>query len=260
MPQEAKITPFRSPVHGAPGPAPDVAARPPTGDEARRSFLRMVSHELRTPLNAIIGFSEILNQELCGPIGSLQYKEYAGLIGQSGYRLLKLVNQILDIVRLEGQSADLDLAAEALEPVIAAAFKPLQSEADAAGAILVIEDADALPDVMADSRGLQTVLTNLLQNAIAYSPPGGRITVRARVAGPMVAIEIQDQGPGVPAADLDRIMRPFEQGQQALTRHTEGAGLGLPIVRLLCEAMGGELSLSCAPGEGLTARVSLPAA
>jgi signal transduction histidine kinase len=256
MPQEAKITPF-TPAAPLADSAP---ARAPAADEARRSFLRMVSHELRTPLNAIIGFSEIINQELCGPIGSAQYKEYAGLIGQSGHRLLKLVNQILDIVRLEGQAAELDLQAEALEPIVEAAFKQLRPEAEAAGVALVLEDEAGLPEVIADPRGLQTILADLLQNAVAYSPAGGRVVVRVVRDGTMAAIEVQDQGPGVPAADLERITRPFEQGQQALTRPTQGAGLGLPIVRLLADAMGGALVLRSPPGQGLTALVALPAA
>lgn len=229
-------------------------------EDSRRSFLRMVSHELRTPLNSIIGFSEIINHELCGPIGSPQYKEYAGLIGQSGHRLLKLVNQILDIVRLEGDNADLDLQPEALASLVDDAFCQVREEAEAQGAVLTTEGLDDLPDARADARAVQTALVNLLQNAIAVSSPGGRIAVRGRQEDGFVMLAVEDFGCGVRAEDLPRIIRPFEQGEHALTRRSEGAGLGLPIVRLLCEAMGGRLDLRSAPGEGFTATICLPMA
>jgi len=256
MPSPANITAFPTPA-----PALEAAtARRSAGDEARRSFLRIVSHELRTPLNSIIGFSEILNQELCGPIGSPQYKDYAGLIGQSGHRLLKLVNQILDIVRLEDKSAELNLGPEALEPLVEDAFNQVREEAQSRGVALHLEDARALPDVTADPRAMQTVLINLLQNAIAFAPEASPVSVRGRLIAGTVVVEIEDRGPGVAPEDLDRILRPFEQGGQALTRQGQGAGLGLPITRLLCQAMGGELELRSVPGAGFTAVVTLPAA
>lgn len=227
-------------------------------DDMRRSFLRMVSHELRTPLNAIIGFSEILGHELCGPLGAPQYREYAQLIGDSGHRLLRLINQILEIVRLESGDADLDLQRELLAPLVQAAFGQMQDEAAAAGVRLDMTDGDGVEGVV-DARALGSVLANLLQNAITHSPPGGLVTVRVRPCRQCVIVEVQDQGLGVAAADLDRIMRPFEQAEHALTRSTQGAGLGLPIARLLCDAMNGSLELSSAPGRGLTAQVTLPA-
>jgi signal transduction histidine kinase len=242
------------------GPAFGASERRAAADDSRRSFLRMVSHELRTPLNSIIGFSEILNQELCGPIGSPQYKEYAGLIGQSGHRLLKLVNQILDIVRLEGDAADLDLSPEPLDPVVQDAFHQLRDEAAPRGVRLEVDVAGPLPDVIADPRAVRTILINLLQNAVAAAPSGSVIHVRARRFGAEVCIEVQDYGDGVESEDLDRIVRPFEQGEHALTRHTQGAGLGLPIVRLLAEAMSGRLELRSSRGAGFIAAVTLPAA
>ena len=249
------------PAHAIALEAADTSPeRTAAADDTRRSFLRMVSHELRTPLNSIIGFSEILNHELCGPIGSPQYKEYAGLIGQSGHRLLKLVNQILDIVRLEGENADLDLQPEALAPLVSDAFGQVREEAEANGSVLSAQALDDLPDARVDARAVQTALVNLLQNAIAFSPAGAPIVVRGRREGASVMVEVEDVGCGVRAEDLPRIIRPFEQGEHALTRRSEGAGLGLPIVRLLCEAMGGRLELRSAPGEGFTATLCLPIA
>jgi signal transduction histidine kinase len=228
-------------------------------DDQKRSFLRMVSHELRTPLNAVIGFSEILSCELYGPLGAPQYKEYAGLVHESGLKLLRLVNQIVEIARLEGHVTDLDLGEEDLDYAIEDVILQLRAEASARGVRIVAPHAGTLPAVRADGRGLRTILTNLLQNAVTHSPQGGQIAVFAtRIGGGMVEIEIGDQGAGVDPADLARLIRPFEQGGNTLTRSSEGAGLGLPIVDMLAQAMGGALRLKSTPGEGFTAIVTLP--
>jgi signal transduction histidine kinase len=230
-------------------------------DDRKRSFLRMVSHELRTPLNAVIGFSEILSHELYGPLGSPQYKEYAAIVHDSGLKLLKLVNQIVEIARLEGQVTDLDVTPEALDEAFDDTIELLKAEIAQRQITITIRDAGALPSVMADSRGLRTMLTNLLQNAITHSPVGGEILVAARpLLGGAVEIGIADQGPGVDPTDLPRLLRPFEQGGTALTRSSEGAGLGLPIVDLLAQAMNGSLRLSSRLGAGFTALLTLPQA
>jgi signal transduction histidine kinase len=241
------------------------AARQPRGrreavlDEAKRSFLRMVSHELRTPLNSILGFSEIIASELYGPLGAPQYKEYAGIIRASGNRLLKLVNQILEIARLEGRAVDLDLRSEALDHALDDVLDGLHDEIQARRVSVAVEAQGELPCVIADPRGLRSILSNLIQNAVAFSPEGGLVCVKAEPAGHMVDIAIADQGPGVDPEDIPRLLRPFEQGENALTRRAEGAGLGLPIVELLCTAMNGRLKLNSVPGCGLTAIVRLPA-
>ncbi len=243
-------------------PAPH-AAQPTPGrldEEAKRSFLRMISHELRTPLNSIIGFSEVLRQELCGPLGSEQYKEYAAFISNSGHQMLRLVNQIVEIVRLESQAETMDLAPEPLDLALGEAFQQLSPEARALGVRLVAEHMDDMPAVLADARALRTVLVNLLQNGLSHSPQGEMVLVRALCTGPTVHIEIQDRGPGFDPDDLPRLMRPFEQGEHTLTRSGDGAGLGLPIAKLLTEGMGGTLDIRTAPGEGLTAIIGLPAA
>ncbi len=229
-------------------------------DETKRSFLRMVSHELRTPLNSILGFSEIIASELYGPLGAPQYKEYAGIIRTSGNRLLKLVNQILEIARLEGRAMDMDLRPEALDHALDDALDGLREEIAARGATFVIEGQGALPSVIADARGLRNVLTNLIQNAVAFGPEDATVRVWAQSHGDEVEIHIADRGPGVDPDDIPRLLRPFEQGENALTRRSEGAGLGLPIVELLCLAMNGRLKLQSSPGEGLIATVRLPGA
>lgn len=260
----AQAAPVNREIPHAPAAAPESvrprARRETAMDEAKRSFLRMVSHELRTPLNSILGFSEIISSELYGPLGAPQYKEYAGIIRASGNRLLKLVNQILEIARLEGHAMDLDLRAEALDHALDDVLDSLHEEIAARGMTVVVEGQGHLPAVTADPRGLRNILTNLIQNAVAFSPEGSTVCVKAEHRGTMVDISIVDQGPGVEAADIPRLLRPFEQGENALTRRAEGAGLGLPIVELLCTAMGGRLKLVSTPGQGLTAVVRLPAA
>ena len=229
-------------------------------EEQKRSFLRMVSHELRTPLNSILGFSEILTAELYGPLGAPQYKEYAGIIHASGQKLLKLVNQVLEIARLEGRTIDFETASEALEPAIDDVVVGLKPEIRARGVEIEVVGEGELPPVVADGRGLRSILTQLVHNAVAFSPEGGCVRIEARRVDAEVEIQIHDEGDGVHPDELHRLMAPFEQGENALTRKAEGAGLGLPIADLTCRAMGGRLRLSSAPGQGLTAIVCLPAA
>jgi signal transduction histidine kinase len=227
-------------------------------DDAKRSFLRMVSHELRTPLNSIIGFSEIIAKELCGPLGSPQYREYAEHVRQSGHKLLRLVNQVLEIARLEGHVTDLDQVSEPLDHAIDDALDTLREDIKARAVRVTVVGQGQLPAVKADPRGLRTVLINLLQNAVTFTPEGGEVRVRASARPGRVLIEIEDDGEGVDEAEIPRLLRPFEQGESALTRSTEGAGLGLPIVNLLCHAMRGALRLVSPPGRGLKAMVLLP--
>jgi signal transduction histidine kinase len=239
-----------------------TAARRDTAlEESKRSFLRMVSHELRTPLNSILGFSEILSAELYGPLGAPQYKEYAGIIRSSGLRLLKLVNQILDIARLESGAMDLDLRPESLDHAIDDALDTLHDELATRRTRIVVEGQGSLPSVVADPRGLRNVLANLIQNAAVFSPEGAQVRIGVQAAeGGAIDISIADNGPGLDPADIPRLLKPFEQGENALTRRSEGAGLGLPTCSLLCQAMNGRLKIGSAPGEGVTAKVRLPAA
>ncbi len=259
MPEAASVLQAESPP--TTGEAPASASRRRTAmDAQKRSFLRMVSHELRTPLNSIIGFSEIISRELCGPLGSPQYKEYAEHVRLSGLKLLRLVNQVVEIARLEGHVTDLEPRPEPLDHAVDDVLDQLQAEIVARRITVTVEGRGHLPDVTADPRGLRTVLSNLLQNAITFSPEEGEVRLRARRSPGGVRICIEDDGEGVAPQEIPRLLRPFEQGQNALTRSTEGAGLGLPIVDLLCHAMGGALRLVSEPGRGLRAEVLLPSA
>jgi len=240
-------------------PAIHGAARRAAAEAGRRSFLRLVSHELRTPLNSIIGFSEIIARELHGPIGDPRYREHAEMVRASGQKLLKLVNDVIDLARLEAGVVDLDVRPEDPLGVLEDVVETLASDARARGVRLSIEPMPT-PWVLADDRGLKSALGQLVQNAIAFSPEGGVVRLSLRVTTDGVVFDVVDQGQGVPIQDLKRILRPFEQGADALTRHSEGAGLGLPIARLLAEAMGGKLRLQSEPGRGLCASIYLPAA
>lgn len=249
--------------HETPAPAARGARseelRRVADDASRRSLLRLISHELRTPLNSIIGFSEIIARELHGPINEPKYREHAEIVRDAGHRLLKLVNDVMELARLESGLVELDL--EPLEPeaILAKVAATLAEEvAKAEVHIKIVPLPGAL--VTADGRGLKTVLTQILQNAIDHSPKGGLVTLSVRRAGERIVLDVTDEGPGVPIEDLPRILRPFEQAGNTLTRRSEGAGLGLPIAGRLAEAMGGRLRLSCEPGRGLCASVYLPAA
>ncbi|MBS0335023.1 MAG: HAMP domain-containing histidine kinase [Proteobacteria bacterium] len=235
-------------------PEPTNAPQPPPTEDPRRAFLRLVSHELRTPLNSILGFSEILSAELYRPLGSPQYKEYAEIIRGSGKKLLKLVNQVLEIGRLEG--VKLDVGPEAVEPALEAAVAACAHDFARGVRPRIVEGPD-LPLVLADPWGLRTVLGHLVQNAAAFAPDGGEVRLRAEALKGHVDVFVEDDGEGVDPADLPRLMQPFEQGENALVRRVEGAGLGLAICELTCGAMGAQLKLTSRPGQGLTARVRL---
>ena len=245
-----------------PPPAPAPARRPfrrPAEDAGKRSFLRTVSHELRTPLNAVIGFSEIIARELHGPIGDPRYAEHAARVRESGLELLSLVNQILDIARLESGAMDMDLRPEPVEEVLAEALGAAREAAAARDVRLVPTLEPGAEQVVCDRRGLSAVLAALLSNAVTASPAGAEVRLTARRVGERVHLEVADAGPGIPADDLPRLMRPFEQGENALVRRGKGAGLGLPLARLFCQAMDGRLQLRN-DDAGVTATVRLPAA
>ena len=227
-------------------------------EEAKRSFLRMISHELRTPLNSIIGFSEVLRQQPNGPLAR-EYLEYAAIIGDSGTKMLKMVNQIVEIVRLESQAADLDIRPEPLESLVEEVLLSLRQDARTLNVRLAAENLETMPWVQADPRALKTVLANLLHNAMAHAPEGDVVTVRARRDGGQVAIEVEDHGPGVDAADVARLMRPFQKGE-APSRGPDGAGLGLPIALLYSRALSGDLDIRTDLGQGFTAIATVPAA
>ncbi|MHB8530439.1 MAG: sensor histidine kinase [Caulobacteraceae bacterium] len=234
-------------------------ARARVTEDQKQSFLRVASHQLRTPLNSIIGFSEVLAGEVCGPLGAPQYKGYAQHVLASGRQLLRLVNQILEILRLQAGVAGMEPLSEPLDAAVGDSLDALGQDMSRRSMNVVVDGEGELPTVRCDPRGLRTVLTNLLHNAITYCPEAGEVRLRAACADGRVVIDIENDGPQIAAEDVPRLLKPFEQGAAALTGAGEGAGLGLPIVSLYCAAMHGSLRLTPREGGGLTARLTLPA-
>ena len=228
-------------------------------DERQRAFLRMVSHELRTPLNTILGFGDIISKELYGPLGSPRYREYADLIVASGQRLLSLANQVIEIAKLEGQVAELEVTIQSLDHALDDVLDQLADVVIRAGVLLVVENQGHLPMLHADAQGLRTVLANLVHNVCNHCPHGTRLVISAVRIGDEIVISLTDDGPGIEPCDVVRVVRPFEQGGSPLSRQNQGAGLGLSIVTLLCQGMEGRLELNSRIGGGLTACVHLPA-
>lgn len=226
-------------------------------EEHRRSFLRMVSHELRTPLNSILGFSELIQAEIYGPLGAPEYKEYAALIRDSGQKLLALANQVLEIARLESGAADLAARREPLDHVLDDVLDGLAEDIRNRRAEVIIADQGRLPDIVADPKGVRTALAALVSNALAYGPEGGVLQISASRGPGGVTVTLADQGPGLAPQDIPRLLRPFEQGENALIRRGEGAGLGLPLAYMLCRGMGGALTLEPGSEGGLRVTVRL---
>ncbi len=226
---------------------------------AKSEFLANMSHELRTPLNAIIGFSEIINQELFGPIGSARYVEYARDIYDSGTHLLSVINDILDLSKAEAGRLrpvirDIDLA-----PTVAACMRVVRERAVTGRVALTSSVAEDLPTIPADQRMVKQILLNLLSNAIKFTPEGGKVEVDATLQddGKLI-LSVTDSGIGMRAEDIPIALQPFSQIDSSLSRRYEGTGLGLPLTKSLVELQGGVLELDSKVGEGTVVRVIFP--
>ncbi len=225
---------------------------------SKSRFLANMSHELRTPLNAILGFSDLLREEVFGPLGSAKYREYVQDINTSGQYLLELINDVLDMSKIEAGRYDLRRNDVEIGELIVTAVRLVRGRADEAEVTVDVELGHPLPLIEADPRALRQVLLNLLSNGIKFNRPGGSVRVAARDAGGKVAIAVADTGIGIPAQELSRIGRPFEQVDNRLARAHEGSGLGLALSRALVELHGGTLAVSSQEGIGTTVTVTLP--
>jgi two-component system cell cycle sensor histidine kinase PleC len=230
-------------------------------NQAKSEFLANMSHELRTPLNAINGFSEIMASEMYGPLGDSRYRDYVRDILGSGQHLLALINDILDMSKIEAGKLTLRFEPLALEEVADDALRLVRNRAEAAGLNLELDLGD-LPEVEADYRAVKQILLNLLSNAIKFTPRAGRITVSAELrSGPLgdwVRVSVADTGIGIAPDDLERLARPFEQIESQLAKTQQGTGLGLALTKSLVEMHSGLLDLHSAPGQGTVASFSLP--
>ncbi len=230
-------------------------------NRAKSVFLANMSHELRTPLSAIIGLSEVMNGELHGPLGNDRYKEYLNDITLSGRHLLSIVNDLLDMAKIEAGKMEISLAPLHLGPVIETAARLVRHRAVDAGVELRIDSSEDAPVVQADSRALQQILINLLSNAIKFTPRGGRVAVGAVAEGGGVAvITVADTGIGIAEADIPEVFKPFMQADNRTSKSYEGTGLGLPIAAALARLNGGSLEIESEPGKGTIVTVRLPMA
>jgi cell cycle sensor histidine kinase DivJ len=225
---------------------------------AKSRFLANMSHELRTPLNAIIGFSEVMTQELFGPLGSARYLEYTRLINESGTHLLELINSILDMSKIEAGRFTIVAQRFDLQDAVNQALGFVSLQAERNGIALEHDIAPAARGVRADKRAVLQILINLLSNGVKYTQRDGRVSVTATVAGGGLEIAVSDTGVGIGEADLARLGQPFEQVESEYTRSKEGTGLGLALVRALTHLHGGTMTLSSALGEGTSVRIMLP--
>jgi signal transduction histidine kinase len=228
---------------------------------SKSEFLANISHELRTPLNAIIGFSEIMRDEIFGPIGSPQYRTYLRDVLESAQHLLEVINDILDVAKAEAGKLALDEEEIELDRLALLVLRLLEERAVRAGLRLELDVPRELPLLLADERKLKQVLINLFTNAVKFTPPGGEVALRARLAldGDLL-IEVVDTGIGIAPEDIATALSPFGQVDGRLSRKYQGTGLGLPLSRALVMLHGGTLLISSAVGRGTTVTVRLPAA
>lgn len=226
----------------------------------KTEFLANMSHELRTPLNAIIGFSDIIEGEMFGPVTVPKYLEYVSDIKQSGEHLLQVINDILDISKVESGTVVLDRVAVDLGEVVETSLRLVAPRAEQKHLKLTTEIAGEVPIVLGDRRRMVQLLLNLLSNAIKFTPDGGRIEARiARSDAGEVELSVIDNGIGIKARYVDRIAEPFFQVDGTLARRHEGTGLGLTLCKMFVELHGGSLIIASEFGEGTTVTARFPA-
>jgi len=229
-------------------------------NRAKTEFLANISHELRTPLNAIIGFSDLMQREMLGPLGNAQYASYIRDIHQSGTHLHDVINDILDLSKIEAGQMELQEKPVDIRRSIERCIRIVAARADENGLKLISKLPDTLPFVIADERKIKQIMINLISNAVKFTEAGGTITVEAEAGADIgVTIRVTDTGIGIAPENILKVFRPFEQVDSSLSRSHEGTGLGLPLTRSLVELHGGTLDLESQLGIGTTVIVRLPA-
>lgn len=228
-------------------------------NRAKSAFLAAISHELRTPLNAVIGFSETIIEQVFGPLGNARYSEYVEMIHTAGSHLRDIIEDILDVARIETgevslRENDLDLCESLLS-----AIEMIRPKAREAHLNLIADLPAGLPRLRADPLRLRQIVLNLLSNAVKFTPPGGHVRLWVDVCADGMRISVADSGVGIRPEDMDNIWTPFFQAEATLSRRFGGTGLGLPIVRHYAEAHGGTISVDSTPGQGATFTLWLPA-
>jgi two-component system cell cycle sensor histidine kinase PleC len=226
-------------------------------NQTKSKFLANMSHELRTPLNAIIGFSEIMESGMFGSLGSEKYREYCHDILTSGHYLLEVINDILDMSKIEAGRMKLDMEQLDLSKTLAESLRVVSGRANDKNLDLDAE-IDGPISIVADRRATKQIIVNLLSNAVKFTPDGGKITVRSRIVENSIVLLIADTGIGIAPQSLRRLGRPFEQVESQLTKTYHGSGLGLAIARSLTNLHGGSMRLRSKLGAGTIVRICLP--
>lgn len=225
----------------------------------KTDFLARVSHEIRTPLNAIIGFSDLIAQERFGPVGHPRYNEYAHDISKSGRHVLDIVNDLLDISKIEAGQQDLDFQAVSLNDEITESLSLMQQIANENRVIVRSSLPANVPSVVADKRSIKQILLNILSNSIRFTPAGGQIVVSSSLeASGNVLLRIRDNGVGMNRSELERAMQPFGQVGHETRQRGDGTGLGLPLTRAMTEANRANFDIVSAPGEGTLVTINFP--
>ena len=234
--------------------------RAEAANKAKSHFLANMSHELRTPLNAVIGFTDLMRQQMFGALGNERYEEYATLIYDSGQLLLDLISDMLDMAKIEAGKLDLNFERVDLTGTIEDCVRLLTERADQGGVEFIAPSPDSAIVLVADRRAVKQILLNLLTNAIKFTPPGGQIAITADTGDGRARLSVRDTGIGIPAYDLPRLGRPFEQvvGDPMLAK--SGTGLGLALVRALVEKHGGQFRIESEEGVGTEVTVDFPLA
>jgi signal transduction histidine kinase len=229
------------------------------GNRAKSEFLATMSHELRTPLNAIIGFSQMLEGEVYGSLGHAKNAEYVRLIGSSGKHLLSLINDLLDLTKMDSDHLELREETASLEALIDDSIQMIEARALLAELTVEASIAAGLPRLFIDPSRVRQVLLNLLSNCLKFTPAGGSVRVNAMTRANAVVIEVSDTGIGIAEEDIPLALERFGQVDSSLARRYEGSGLGLPISKRLMELHGGTLELSSVGrGRGTTVTLTFP--
>ncbi|MBW8301291.1 MAG: PAS domain-containing sensor histidine kinase [Hydrogenophaga sp.] len=230
-----------------------------TANAHKSDFLARVSHEIRTPLNAIIGFADMMANEHFGPVGHPRYGEYANDIVRSGRHVLDIVNDLLDISKIEAGEMDLDFTAVGLNETVQAAVSIVQPQANGQRVIIRTALSQAVPSVVADMRSIKQIVLNILANAIRFTPSGGQIIVStAYEPNGSVALRIRDTGVGMTRTELEQAMKPFRQVHTGTRNRGDGTGLGLPLTKAMVDANRATFAISSAPNEGTLVEITFP--
>jgi signal transduction histidine kinase len=236
------------------------ALRAQMANRDKSQFLANMSHELRTPLNAIIGFAEIMQQQVYGPLANDKYLSCTGDILASGQHLLTMINQVLDLAKVESGRMNVHYEPVSLADIVEQSVRMVRPRADAKSLTIEIDAPWDLPAIDGDEVKLRQVMINLLSNAVKFTPSGGAVSVTAAIEADMAWLRVRDTGIGIAEDDLARVLEPFCQVDSPLGRSSEGTGLGLSLSKKLAEIMGGELTLSSALGLGTEVEIRIPRA